>query len=137
MAHPLVDAQDPAQPSLPPRIHASVHTLARRSGYVVTNVSGVVHVVDPSSDTIITQRKGTDGSGNGFDAAAIIWIAFALAVGIPMAFLGARGLKAFKLNVECGRRFNVRPATGVGVGLAGALIGMLVTVSVPLYIPGN
>ncbi|KAF5322114.1 hypothetical protein D9619_001577 [Psilocybe cf. subviscida] len=122
MAHPVIDSPDLAPTPLPPGVHTSVHTLVRRS-YVVTNVSGVLHVIDPHSNTIITQRKGTDGSGKGFDAAAIIWIAFALAVGIPMAFAGVWGLKAHKLNIGRGRKFSVRPTTGVGVGLAVALVG--------------
>ncbi|KAJ7029986.1 hypothetical protein C8F04DRAFT_1006251 [Mycena alexandri] len=80
-------------------------TLAPRTSFSVSNVTGTIQVFD-SSGNIILQGPATDGSGTNYDLPALIWIGFCLILGLPMAGAGIRGW---------------RLTTGAGIGLASAV----------------
>ena len=97
-----------ATPIGPPWIS---HQLAKRHDNVVTLDNGTMVVVDPETSQPLAQELASDGSGNDFDAAAIIWLAWSFAVGVPLA-LG--GIKLWRLT------------TGASLGIAAAVLGMFV-----------
>ncbi|THH21861.1 hypothetical protein EUX98_g8253 [Antrodiella citrinella] len=49
-----------------------------------------MYVADPVTQLPIPQGKASDGSGYGFDAPAIIWLAWSFAVGAPLMLAGIR-----------------------------------------------
>ncbi|KAF8652290.1 hypothetical protein AX16_004478 [Volvariella volvacea WC 439] len=95
-----------ALPPLPAPIFSPFLFIRRDEDFVINNNTGTVQVFDPSTQETIPQATATDGGGNGFDAPAILWLVFALLVGLPMALAGFRGRKA---------------TTGTGFGLAFAV----------------
>ena len=97
-----------ATPIGPPWIS---HQLAKRHDNVVTLDNGTMVVVDPETSQPLAQELASDGSGHDFDAAAIIWLAWSFAVGVPLA-LG--GIKLWRLT------------TGASLGIAAAVLGMSV-----------
>jgi hypothetical protein len=84
------------------------HVLAPRVIEIRPLPDGTSQVVDTSKGRIIAQGPATDGSGSGFDGPAIIWTAYLLTLGIPLACAGIRGW---------------RFTTGVALGLAAAVCG--------------
>ena len=91
-------------------VSAAPHSdiLLPRANPIISNNSGTVEVFDPSTLSPIPQAPATDGGGSDFDPPALIWIAFSLGIGIPMAFAGIRGW---------------RLTTGTGIGLAVTICG--------------
>ena len=81
--------------------------LKRVAPVAVTN-DGNITVLNPDTQQTIAQGSGSDGSGSDFSLPAILWLAFAFAVGAPLALAGIRLW---------------RVTTGMGVGLAVALCG--------------
>ncbi|KAI0827994.1 hypothetical protein BC628DRAFT_1317116 [Trametes gibbosa] len=74
---------------------------------VVTSADGTnTTVINPETNQVIAQGSATDGGGVDFSVPAIIWLAFAFAVGAPLALIGIRLW---------------RVTTGAGVGLAAAV----------------
>jgi len=88
-ASPFIIPHDP--PRLAPR------------EFIVNNNTGTLEIFNPDLRQVIPQGRATDGGGTGFDLPAILWIAFTIMVGLPMAVAGIRGW---------------RFTTGVGIGLA-------------------
>ncbi|EKM81252.1 hypothetical protein AGABI1DRAFT_72143 [Agaricus bisporus var. burnettii JB137-S8] len=83
------------------------HSLETRAFILSNNtLTGNLTAVDPTTRQAIPQGPATDGSGNGFDVPAIIWMVFSLVVGFPLALFGIRGW---------------RLTTGFGIGLAAAV----------------
>ena len=84
--------------------------LQSRDRYILRNdtLSGQLIAINPNTLQPVPQGLSTDGSGQSFNAPAVIWIALVLAVGIPLSFAGLRGL---------------RLTSGVGVGLVVILPG--------------
>ncbi|KIY46064.1 hypothetical protein FISHEDRAFT_11549, partial [Fistulina hepatica ATCC 64428] len=74
---------------------------------VVKNTSGTIEVFNTVTDEDVSQGSASDGSGNGLNAPAILWIGFSFLIGVPMACAGIRGW-----------RFTV----GVGIGCALAVL---------------
>lgn len=64
--------------------------LSARSLDVVIAPNGTVTVYDPTSGQVFAQGSPSDGSGTKFSAAAIIWIVYCFAIGVPLAFTGIR-----------------------------------------------
>ncbi|KAJ4483763.1 hypothetical protein J3R30DRAFT_3285331 [Lentinula aciculospora] len=65
--------------------------------------NGSVIILDPSTQNIIPQGPGSDGSGSDFSSSAIVWIVFLVVTGAPLAVAGVRGWRC---------------TTGLAVGLA-------------------
>lgn len=87
--------------------HASPAYLAKRDPVITYDSAGhITNVTDPTTQQVILQGPATDGSGNGFDVPAIVWLAWAFAVGVPLMLAGIR----------LGRL-----TTGAAIGCAGAL----------------
>jgi len=84
--------------------------LQSRDRYILRNdtLSGQLIAINPNTLQPVPQGLSTDGSGQGFNAPAVIWIALVLAVGVSLSFVGLRGL---------------RLTSGVGVGLVVILPG--------------
>ncbi|KAH9855922.1 hypothetical protein C2E23DRAFT_556545 [Lenzites betulinus] len=83
---------------------SGVHLGKRVEPEVVTSADGTnTTVIDPATNQVIVQGSATDGGGVDFSVPAIIWLAFAFAVGAPLALVGIR---LWRLT------------TGAGVGLA-------------------
>jgi hypothetical protein len=89
-----------------PFIPATTTTLVPRANFVLNNATGDLQVFNPDTRQPIPQGPATDGGGVNFSPAALIWIAFSLLFGLPMAFAGIRGW---------------RFTTGVGIGLSAAV----------------
>ena len=71
-------------------------------GIIINNGTGTIQVFDSTTDQAIPQGPATDGSGTNFSIPAVIWLAFCVVLGVPMAIAGIRGW-----------RFTV----GAGIGL--------------------
>ena len=82
--------------------------LLKRVPPVVVTSGGNETVINPSTESVIAQGSGSDGSGVDFSLPAILWLAFTFAIGGPLALAGIRLW---------------RITTGMGVGLAVALSG--------------
>ncbi|GLB37853.1 putative protein with domain of unknown function (DUF4203) [Lyophyllum shimeji] len=80
--------------------------LVRRAKFIINNATGTPEVFSPDSQQIIPQGTATDAGGTGFNAAALIWLAFCFVVGTPLALAGIRGW---------------RFTTGAGIGLSAAV----------------
>jgi len=94
-------------PNAAPSLLPEFHVLHRRRGpLIIANTTGQPTVIDPTTRASVAQGPATDAGGMGYNAPALIWIAFSFVVGLPMAFAGIRGW---------------RLTTGVGVGLAGTV----------------
>lgn len=72
-----------------------------------TNSNGTIIIYSLTTGEEIPQGLASDGSGSGFDACAIAWIAFSFTVGVPLLFLGIRGW-----------RFTIAAAIGLAAALA-------------------
>lgn len=84
-------------------------TLARRDPNITYDDAGqIANITNPTTGAEVAQASATDGGGNGLDVPAIIWLAFAFAVGVPLMLGGVR----------LGRL-----TTGAAIGLAGAVCG--------------
>lgn len=84
-------------------------TLARRGPNITYDDAGqIANITNPTTGAEVAQASATDGGGNGLDVPAIIWLAFAFAVGVPLMLGGVR----------LGRL-----TTGAAFGLAGAVCG--------------
>ncbi|KZT22480.1 hypothetical protein NEOLEDRAFT_1137936 [Neolentinus lepideus HHB14362 ss-1] len=106
-----------AIPPLPYILNATP-ALFRRST-VVENRDGQIVVIDSDSLQFITQGPASDGSGSGFNAAAVIWVLFTFVNGVPLTIAGIRGS---------------RISTAAAAGLAFAACGwaaMINTMGVP------
>ncbi|KAF9012680.1 hypothetical protein BDQ17DRAFT_1321645 [Cyathus striatus] len=73
-----------------PLVHSD--TLHSRS-FIISNTTGTPQVINTDTNEFVTQSLATDGSGDGFDVPAIIWLAFCLVFGVPLVFAGVWGLK--------------------------------------------
>ncbi|KAI0079847.1 hypothetical protein K474DRAFT_1591300 [Panus rudis PR-1116 ss-1] len=80
--------------------------LSRSVDPIVTSDDGTQSVIDPETLQPVDQGLATDGSGTDFDVAAIIWLAWSLAVGIPLALAGIR-LWRLTTGVSLGIAFSV------------------------------
>lgn len=87
---------------------SSSSQLVPRDHYILRNntLTGELHAINPDTLELIPQGPATDGSGKDLNAPAVIWMVFALLVGVPLSFSGYRGW---------------RMTTGVGIGLAATL----------------
>ncbi|KAK0430431.1 hypothetical protein EV421DRAFT_1912909 [Armillaria borealis] len=74
---------------------------------IVSNSSGIVQVVDSSTQDIIAQGEATDGAGARFSPPAMLWIGCCLLIGVPLSFAGIRGW---------------RLTTGAGIGLSAGVL---------------
>ncbi|KAF8900094.1 hypothetical protein CPB85DRAFT_1439694 [Mucidula mucida] len=66
-------------------------SLVPRKAIVSTTSSGNVTVVDSDSREAIKQGAATDGAGDGYSPASMMWMGFGFLVGVPMSFAGIRG----------------------------------------------
>jgi hypothetical protein len=82
------------------------HFIISRSVVAEQNSSGGITILNPTTQSAITQGSASDGSGLGFDISAILWIAFTLVIGSFLSSIGFRGW---------------RVTTGVGFGLGLAI----------------
>ncbi|TCD65567.1 hypothetical protein EIP91_002487 [Steccherinum ochraceum] len=76
-----------------PRSHSSPDLSAailKRHFPIKTADNGSLYVQDPSTNQTVEQGRASDGAGYGFDAPAIIWLAWSFAVGIPLVLAGIR-----------------------------------------------
>lgn len=73
-----------------------------------SEIGNTTAVINPSTNQVIPQGSGTDGGGTDFSLTAIIWLAFVLVTGLPLALAGIR------LH---------RVTTGLAVGLGLTLCG--------------
>ena len=106
---PSAAALSPADAFTPtPVAPAAAPVLAKRVTPVVVGSGNTSTVINPATESVIAQGSGSDGSGTDFSLPAILWLAFAFAVGAPLALAGIRLW---------------RVTTGMGVGLAVALCG--------------
>ncbi|KAI0767129.1 hypothetical protein C8Q74DRAFT_1317942 [Fomes fomentarius] len=55
-----------------------------------SEIGNVTAVINPSTNQVIAQGSGTDGGGTDFSLTAIIWLAFVLVTGLPLALAGIR-----------------------------------------------
>ncbi|GJE91348.1 hypothetical protein PsYK624_074970 [Phanerochaete sordida] len=70
--------------------HASP-VLARRGPVITYDDTGhIVNITDPTTQQQIAQGAATDGAGAGFGVPAVVWLAWAFAVGVPLALAGFR-----------------------------------------------
>ncbi len=83
-------------------------SLVPRKAIVSTTSSGNVTVVDSDSREAIKQGAATDGAGDGYSPASMMWMGFGFLVGVPMSFAGIRGWRlttgvavAVSLGVLC------------------------------------
>ncbi|KAK0493036.1 hypothetical protein EDD18DRAFT_428691 [Armillaria luteobubalina] len=74
---------------------------------IVSNSSGIVQVVDSSTQDIIAQGAATDGAGANFSPPAMLWIGCCFLIGVPLSFAGIRGW---------------RLTTGAGIGLSAGVL---------------
>ncbi|KAI9568794.1 hypothetical protein HD554DRAFT_671834 [Boletus coccyginus] len=72
-----------------------------------TGDDGTTIVYSPVTGQQIPQGLATDGSGSGFSAPAVLWIAFSFVVGAPLLLVGFRG-----------RRLTLGAAVGTAAALA-------------------
>ena len=63
--------------------------------------NGTILVLDTTTKMYIPQGSASDGSGDAFSAMAIIWIVYALVVGVPLA-LGSTRLWRFNSGAGIG-----------------------------------
>ncbi|KAL5490057.1 hypothetical protein ACEPAI_4890 [Sanghuangporus weigelae] len=70
--------------------------------------SGAVQISDPTTGDTVDQSPASDGSGDGMNLPALLWIIFAFLLGVPLLTMGVR-LGRFTSGV------------GLGLGLAVAL----------------
>ncbi|KAL5532899.1 hypothetical protein ACEPAF_4673 [Sanghuangporus sanghuang] len=70
--------------------------------------SGAVQISDPTTGDTVDQSPASDGSGDGMNLPAVLWIVFAFLIGFPLLTMGVR-LGRFTSGV------------GLGLGLAVAL----------------
>ncbi len=82
-----------------------VTLLEPRRAPILNNVTGELQVFDPNTGALIPQGPATDGGGVGSSPAALVWIAFSIVVGAPLALAGLRG-------------WRLTTATGTGLALA-------------------
>ena len=85
--------------------------LLRRHDQVITADNGTMYVADPVTQQPVPQGSASDGSGYGFDAPAIIWLAWSFAVGSPLLLAGIRLSRA---------------TTGASIGIVCTVLGMLI-----------
>lgn len=90
---------------------ASPVLLSKRTEPVITyDDSGhIVNITDPTTMQQIAQGSATDGAGVEFSVPAIVWLAWAFAVGVPLMLVG------FRLG-----RLTTGAAIGCGAVLASA-----------------
>ena len=67
--------------------------------------SGAIQILDPTTGDTIEQSSASDGSGDGMDLPALLWIVSAFLTGVPLLTIGLR-LGRFTSGV------------GLGLGLA-------------------
>jgi len=77
-----------------------------RSGVIINDATGNIVVFDSQTQQVISQGSASDGSGSGFDAAAVLWMVLSFLIGIP---LGVAGIRGWKLTL------------GVAIGLSTAV----------------
>lgn len=116
MSTPVLAAPFPKILSRPP---TNMTCLQARDRYILRNdtLSGQLIAINPNTLQPVPQGLSTDGSGQGFNAPAVIWIVLVLAIGVPLSFAGLRGL---------------RLTSGVGVGLVVILPGKPAFFDLPL-----
>lgn len=83
----------------------------KRSDPLVTLDNGTQVIMDPQTSLAVPQGSASDGAGIDFSPPAIIWLAWSLAVGVPLALAGVRLW---------------RVTTGASLGLACAVCGELI-----------
>jgi hypothetical protein len=87
-----------------------IHHLAKRGPNITYDASGhITNITDSATMQQIMQGDATDGSGVGMNIPAIVWLAWALVVGVPL-MLG--GIRLGRLT------------TGAAIGIAGTLCSM-------------
>jgi len=116
MSTPVLAAPFPKILSRPP---TNMTCLQARDRYILRNdtLSGQLIAINPNTLQPVPQGLSTDGSGQGFNAPAVIWMVLVLAIGVPLSFAGLRGL---------------RLTSGVGVGLVVILPGKPAFFDLPL-----
>ncbi|KAG7091232.1 hypothetical protein E1B28_010283 [Marasmius oreades] len=82
------------------------HNLSPRNVVVTKASNGSTVIIDLSTNQQVPQGPATDGSGSNFSPPALIWLAYCILLGLPLALAGIRGW---------------RLTTGAGIGVCFAV----------------